>query len=125
MREAAFFLVFESIFIKDSVDEIIETAKECEEIKLNEQSVKIFEGVISNQETIDKLIVENLKNWSIERLSKVCLAVLRVSIYEMVISKDVDVGIAINEAVEITKIYSTQDDANYVNGVLGGIARGQ
>lgn len=123
MREIAFILVFESIFINEEADEIIQLASECDSIEVNQDSINIFKGVLENQEEIDLLIKKHLKNWSLDRLSKVGLAILRVSVYEMVIAKSVDIGVAINEAVEIAKKYSTQDDANYINGVLGSISR--
>ena len=51
------------------------------------------------------------------------MAVLRVAVYELLFSDEVPVGVAINEAVEIAKKYATEEDASYINGVLGSIAK--
>ena len=51
------------------------------------------------------------------------LSLLRLAVYELCILKEIEPAIAINEAVEIAKLYSTQEDANYINGVLGAVVR--
>ena len=72
--------------------------------------------------TIDDTIEQYLVGWSNARLSRVARAILRLGVYEILYS-DVPDGVAINEAVEITKKYSEQKEASYINGVLGSVAR--
>ncbi len=125
MRETAFILTFEKIFKGDDIecmDSIIENAKEIGEIKLSEDSVAIFKGISNNLETIDDKIKTCLQGWSITRISKVALSLLRVAVYEIVYA-NMPVGVAIDEAVELAKEYSTQEDAKYINGVLGSFAK--
>lgn len=122
-REQAFILIFEKNFREDSIEEIIEDAVNAELYKDNQYSEKCFRGVYENLEELDTIISENLTGWKIDRISKVSLSVLRLAIYEMKYVDEVPEGVAINEAIELCKKYSTADDASFVNGVLGSISR--
>jgi N utilization substance protein B len=72
---------------------------------------------------IDGVVMHFLKNWTIERINKIDLALLRLCIYEMLCEKDVPVGVAINEAVTLSKQYGSDESPAFINGVLGGISR--
>lgn len=123
-REQAFMVLFEKTFSDEvTVGEIIENAKEAELIKINGFAEALLKDVESNLDAIDKKIEENLRGWTVRRLPKVSLAVLRLAIGEMLFSDEVPVGVAVNEAVELVKKYGTVDDAAYVNGVLGSVAK--
>lgn len=122
-REQIFVFVFESTFGNRKIDEIIESAQLARDIEVNEYCRKAFEGVILNQDIIDKYIEDNIKNWTRSRLSRTTLSVLRLALYEMLFEEDMPVSVCINEAVEIAKKYSTQTDASYINGVLGSISK--
>ena len=113
----------EKNFREDSIEEIIEDAVNAELYKDNQYSEKCFRGVYENLEELDTIISENLTGWKIDRISKVSLSVLRLAIYEMKYVDEVPEGVAINEAIELCKKYSTADDASFVNGVLGSISR--
>ena len=80
-------------------------------------------GVFDKQMQIDTMINERLKNWSFERIAKIDIALLRLAAYEMCFSSDVTVATAINEAVELAKIYGTDDSPAFINGVLGHLAK--
>lgn len=84
----------------------------------------IIKGVIDKKDELDKMIENNTNGWTIDRISKTDLAILRVAIYEMFYRDDIPVGVAINEAVEITKEFSPQESPSFVNGILGKISRG-
>ena len=123
-REQAFMVLFEKTFFEDvSISEIVSDAQEAELIKINAFADVILKAVENNIEVIDNIISENARKWSIERLPKVSLAVLRLAIGEMKFVDAVPAGVSVNEAVEITKKYGTEDDASYVNGVLGAVAK--
>lgn len=123
-REQAFFVLFEKIFDKEStISEIISNAKEAELIKLNGFAELTLKNVEDNFEAIDALIIENSEKWSIERLPKVSLAILRLAIGEIKYCEDVPAGVAVNEAVELAKKYGTEADASFVNGLLGTIVK--
>ncbi|MCF2670267.1 MAG: transcription antitermination factor NusB [Butyricicoccus sp.] len=85
--------------------------------------VSAVKGVASHLEELDAQIAANTKGWNVARLSRMTMAILRLAIYEMYYVDDVPVGAAINEAVELAKVYDTEDAGAFINGVLGTIAR--
>ena len=121
-RELAFILVFEKGFQDEmSVIELIENALELELFPENAFAENLARKVYDNITDIDNIINENLVRWSAKRISRVSRAILRLAVCELMYT-DVPVGVAINEAVEIAK-YATDEDASYVNGVLGAVAK--
>lgn len=84
---------------------------------------KTVKDLIEKKDEIDELIVEQLEGWSINRLASVDLAVLRIAIYEILYRDDIPMEVSINEAIETTKKYSSEDSYKFVNGVLGGFVR--
>lgn len=82
-----------------------------------------IEKIGENLESIDNSIKDNLQGWEIDRLAKIDLSVLRIAIYEILYRKDIPVQVSINEAIEISKKYSTEDSFRFINGVLGGFVR--
>lgn len=123
-RELAFILIFEKSFQGDiSITELIDSAVELELFPQNDFAENLAKKVFLNLEEIDSVISENLVGWSAKRISKVTKAILRLAVCEMLYSENMPVGVAINEAVEIAKKYASQEDASYINGVLGSIAK--
>lgn len=99
-------------------------ALEISDATKNEQMFAslIISGTISHIEQIDKLIESHLTNtWNMDRISKVTLAILRVSIYEMVFQPDSEIKIIIDEAVKIAKEFGTDDSYKFINAVLDKI----
>ena len=72
---------------------------------------------------IEELIEANLKGWKLNRISKIALAAMRISVYEMKYIKSVPVSVSINEAVKMTKEFASDKDGSFVNGVLGSVAK--
>ncbi len=125
-REQAFIILFEKIFDNEaSISEIVATAKEAELIKINSFAGDILNAVEENSEEIDKTIEVNSQDWTISRLPKVSLAILRLAVAEIKYIDDVPNGVAVNEAVELAKKYGTNEDASFINGILGTIAKVQ
>jgi N utilization substance protein B len=123
-REQAFIVLFERIFNGDlTIAEIIDAAQEEGLIKINGFAAALLENAQKNEDGIDKLISDHLKGWAINRLPKVSLAIMRLAVCEMLYAEEVPVGVSVNEAVELAKKYGTADDATYINGVLGAIAK--
>ena len=79
-------------------------------------------GVLENLGAIDDLLTSYAHGWSLDRMPNLDRAILRVGAYEIVFGDDVPDGVAIAEAVDIAKEYSTDDSGSFVNGVLGKIA---
>ncbi len=124
VREQAFFLCFESLFSDTDIDELADNAGDARDEILSEEAVERAKGVSANSEIIDEKISENLKSgWKLSRISKVSLALLRLAIYEMLFDESIPVSVSINEAVELSKKYTFEDDASFINGVLGAVAK--
>lgn len=122
-REEAFILIFEKVFNNDSVSEILELANEVRDLEPNDYIKTVFNGVYENLETLDEIISQNAIGWSISRISKTALCVLRLAIFEIKFMEDIPVSVSINEAVELCKKYATKDDASFVNGILSTVAK--
>ena len=83
---------------------------------------RMFEGVVGQQEELDERIARHLRGWTIERISRVDLAILRLGAYELSVG-EVPAGIVINEAVELANQYSSDKAGSFINGVLGSLSR--
>ncbi len=84
---------------------------------------EIVDGVIDNREAIDEQITTFAKDWTLERMPAVDRAVLRIGVWEVLYNDEVPAAVAIDEAVELAKEYSTDDSGAFVHGVLGRISR--
>lgn len=102
--------------VEERSDKSAENAKEYAQDVLN--------GVLANSEAIDARISEYAIDWTLERMPAVDRNILRVAVYEMFFAAEKLVpNVAINEAVEIAKIYGTDDTPRFINGVLGKMVR--
>ena len=79
-------------------------------------------GVCQTMESLDEEIAGAVKGWSLERLSKVDLAILRLAVYEIRCVPEIPASVSINEAVELAKKYSQSAARAFINGILGSIA---
>ena len=84
---------------------------------------KTMDDMIDNLEVIDNCITENSKDWKINRIAKVDLAILRVALSEILFNASIPQSVSINEAVEISKKYSNEDSHKFINGILGTVVR--
>ncbi|AJD32135.1 transcription antitermination factor NusB [Clostridium sporogenes] len=134
-REVAMRLLFQTTLNEENLEEALENLKDVRE---SEESTKekdyesvdlkdvdidyvkrIIKGIEENKEEIDEKIKGNLKNWKIERLSKVDLSILRLCTYELKFEEDIPRKVSVNEAIELAKKYSGEKAATFINGVLG------
>ena len=83
----------------------------------------LIKGTTENINEIDRTIQDHLDNWEISRLNRVDLAVLRMSAYTLMYQGDMPPSIVIDEAVEISREYGTDDSYRFINGVLDGIRK--
>lgn len=87
-------------------------------------ALKITEGVKLNKDKIDQKIQEASRHWKIDRMASVDRNILRSAVYEMIYAPDpTEAKIVMNEAIEIAKLYGTQDSGSFVNGLLDQILR--
>lgn len=96
-----------------------EPVKEKDQEEIKEKYGKIVEKL----EEIDKLIEETADGWTIERMGKVDLTILRLAVYEMKMDEAIPVSVAINEAVELAKKFGQDGSASFINGVLAKFAK--
>jgi len=82
----------------------------------------LIDGVVLNKRKIDELITTYAQGWDMDRLPAVDRNILRLGIYEIVWSADLDDGIAIDEALKLAKDLSTDESAAYIHGVLGKVS---
>jgi len=83
----------------------------------------LIAGTIDNLPKIDELITTHLTGWSLDRISKVSLAVLRMSVYSLLFMKDVPAAIVIDEAIDISKDFGQDDSFKFINGILDNIKK--
>lgn len=123
-RELAFTLIFEKIFNGDlSIDEIITNAIDARLIEENTFAFSLAQLTYEHIEEIDTVINNNSVGWKVERLPKVSLAIMRLAICEILYVPSIPSGVSINEAVELAKKFASQEDASFINGVLGKYVR--
>ncbi len=83
---------------------------------------QIVAGVIEHQTEIDDLIETHLREWTLDRLPAIDRAILRIGVWELVFNDDIPIGVGISQAVDAATVYSTEDSAGFVNGILAAIA---
>ena len=83
----------------------------------------IVDGVIDNADQIDELIITHARDWKLDRMPAVDRALLRIATWEIVFNSEVPSAVAIDEAVELAKEYSTDGSGSFVHGVLARISR--
>ena len=150
-REMCFAILFEMTFSDDSIEEILERSKQSRVIvdiysdnaksKTDDNNIepsdkedegflpesdpffmKMLNAFIENKDEVDDTIKKYIKGWTIDRLSRVTLSVLRFAVTELKYGSTSE-KVVINEAVELSKKYSTPQDARFVNGVLGSVVK--
>ena len=126
-REETFKILYSlEIQRKEQLNDQIDLYIENEEIT-NKDTIEYIKSVIKgidlNKEIIEHNIAKNLKkDWKIERISKVDLALLKISIYEILFT-DTPYKVAINEVIELSKKYSEEKSSNFINGILASIVK--
>jgi transcription antitermination protein NusB len=124
-REIAMKLLFEMSINKEEYKEIIENFKEHTDVDLKDLDMeyisRVLDGVGKNTEVIDKKINSYLINWKLHRISKIDLAILRISTYEILFEEDIPDVVSVNEGIELAKKYSDEKSSTFINGVLGNM----
>ena len=122
-RRNAFLYVFQ-LYANDEIlmDEPLELEDDLT-LESDEFTKLIVNSTIEHREEIDKKISDNLKGWTIDRLAKVSLAILRISVAQLLYMDDIPSGVVINEAVELSKHFGDSEDYQFINGALGKIEK--
>jgi transcription antitermination protein NusB len=117
-RERALYLLYEAhskgIAPSDTID--------LQVVEPDELTQDLVRGVDAHRERLDELIAAKAKGWTLARMPVLDLSVMRLAVYELLERPHVPTAVALNEAVELAKRYSTDDSGRFVNGVLASIA---
>lgn len=126
MRELAFKLVYELEVQTDNQEEQFDIFIENNEItnqKVIDYLRNIKDGIKEHKNEIDEMIVRNLKdNWSLNRISKINLSLIKLAIYEM-LYRELPYKVAINEVVELAKKYADESAPVFINGILASVVK--
>ena len=79
---------------------------------------ELIVGTIEKREEIDAVIAQYARNWDIGRIAKIDLSILRIALYEMIHRHDIPPVVTINEAIELSKLFSIEDAKRFINGIL-------
>lgn len=122
-REMAVCFLFQIEFqkenIKEQVEEFLESYGDVRYDK--DYFLEVINGVMNSLKEIDEIIEAKAKGWTIDRIAKMDLPILRVAIFEIKHREDIPVGVSINEAVELAKKFGSDDSAKFINGLLGQV----
>ncbi|MGN1319354.1 MAG: transcription antitermination factor NusB [Lachnospirales bacterium] len=125
-RKHIFNLIFQTEFNKEiTLKEMLDTyVLEYKDYGENDADFikEEYKGVVNNIEDIDNVIDKSSRGWSVNRISKVDLAILRLAVYEIIYS-DVPDKVAVNEAVELAKEFSEDKSPVFINGILGNVIK--
>ncbi len=122
-REVAFCLIFEWSFHGEDLESMLKNAVDGRGLEPDPFARELVEQTIDGVQELDALIEQYSETWKISRLSRVTLSVLRLGFCEITRMEDIPLGATINEAVELCKKFATEDEAAYVNGILGRYGR--
>ena len=131
-REVAFKIIFSNEFEQDSLKELIENIVSDNELiettnknDISSEDKKYIEqvvlGIAEKKEELDEKIKTYLKGWTMDRISKTDLAILRLAVYEMLYREDIPCKVSINEAIELAKAFCEESSPAFINGVLAGV----
>ena len=126
MRELAFKLVYGIEVQKETTEEQLDLF--LDENEITDEKVKTYlkdikDGLAEHKDEIDSLIANNLKeNWSLNRISKINLSLIKIAIFEMVYQK-LPYKVAINEAIELAKKYADDSAPVFINGILASVVK--
>lgn len=144
-RELTMKLLFQMAINKEKADTVISNLKE--NIKMDQKSheenisqiygenvgdlknidieyvIRVLKGIEEKEEVLNTEIGKYLRNWKLNRLSKVDAAILKICTYEFLHENDIPEKVSINEAIELAKKYSSEKSASFINGVLGNMIK--
>jgi N utilization substance protein B len=117
--------------LSEAITNVVEEAESDDESELvknkdviaQEEILELVEGTLSHKEKIDELLKDYLKGWQMDRLSRVDREILRLASYEMLYRDDVPPKVVVNEAIDLSKHFGTEESGKFVNGVLGKMIR--
>lgn len=122
-RENAYLTAFALTFHADQPQNELDALAENGELPLDDFGRQLLRDLNDHSGEIDALIRDHLKGWTLERISRASVVAMRVALAELLYGSEQKPGVAINEAVELVKKYGGDNDYQFVNGLLGAVAR--
>ena len=119
-RKRALDFLYESDIRSASPLELL-GSRDASELSQSEYVVELLTGVEANKSKIDELITTYAQGWDMDRMPAIDRNILRIALFEILFKSDLDDQVAASEAVEIAGELSTDDSAQYINGILGRI----
>ena len=134
MREIALQILFENEYSEcdyntdERIEELFkEFSSDYSDVKLRNTNIRfakeLIQGVRDNAEEIDGYIKEFSDNWEFERIGKVDINILRISIFELINVQDIPASVTINEAIEISKTFGDRGSFRFINGILNSLRK--
>lgn len=117
--EALFSHQFSDVERKITINRVLNNVPEREENLVF--ITTLFNNVLDNSKWADKIIEEHLQNWEFDRVAKVDKVLLKMGICEIYFLEDIPPKVTISEMVEISKVYSTDESPNFINGILDAV----
>ena len=119
-RECAVQLLFQLDYSRDELNGVFASFWADKELSaaMRKFAEGLVRGVLEKQEVLDVLIQKCAENWKLSRIARVDLSVLRLAVYELKFRPDVPPAVAINEAIDLAKYFSSNESGRFVNGVL-------
>ena len=124
IRECIFCLLFQYNFYEEEefTEQMANFLTEKKLSETNEMEIREkIDRLTEKLPDIDEKIAANAKGWKLDRIANAELAILRLAVFEALYDESVPVGVAINEAVELAKMYGEENGYVFVNGILGKI----
>lgn len=119
-RKQAFMLLFQHKFQAEDMSELVSDFFENTKTGAQKEYIdSVVNGTISKLDEIDAVLSEYSKDWSVDRISSVSLAALRLGAYELLYRDDIPAPVSVSEAVSLAKEFEGEEAAPFVNGILG------
>ncbi len=123
MRVAVLQVLSEVDCVSHTLDDVLSYRRDSQDLSApaDEFLTGMTEGVLENINELDKIITEFAPSWPVSHMSVIDRNLLRMAIYEMTMGGDAPPKVAINEAVELAKVFGSDSSPRFVNGVLGSV----
>ena len=95
------------------------------EPEIREFAERLVKGVCERRDEIDKKLAAHSEHWKLDRMTRIDKSLLRLAVFEMFWCEDIPEKVTINEAVDLGKIYGTEDSGAFINGILDALLKGK
>jgi N utilization substance protein B len=124
-RQVAMQLIYQYELGGEGVSSTIEESMDKPDLNQEDMAYiqAMIDGTAQKADLLDEKIAKYAVGWTLERIAKVDLSILRLALFEMLFRDDIPEGVSINEAIELAHTFSTPEAASFINGILGSVSR--